>query len=84
MLFFSEAFISVAQFPMTPWLAFCQNVAPEAWQTRGNILLGLMWLISGTVIYCLLIGAIGVPLLMLIEKWRESRHQRLDTDPGVT
>ena len=40
-----------------PSFAVCQAVTPSAWQAKGNILLGLMWLVSGVVVHSMLIGA---------------------------
>lgn len=41
-----------------------------SWQTQGNILLGLTWLISGIAVYCLLIGAAGVFMLAVADRLR--------------
>ena len=59
-LLFERAFLEVAEPMLNPWLGFCQAVTPEAWQTRGNVLLGLAWLLSGLAVYSVLIGAIFV------------------------
>jgi len=60
LLLFDRAFLGVTEPMLNPWLGFCRAVTPEAWQTKGNILLGLGWLFSGVVIYSMLIGAIFV------------------------
>lgn len=50
----------VAEVVLNPWFALCDAVTPDAWQTRGNILLGLAWLISGVVAWGAVIGALCV------------------------
>ena len=59
-LLFERAFMGVAEPMLNPWLGFCRAVTPEAWQTRGNILLGLGWLFSWVAVYSVLAGAIFV------------------------
>ena len=46
----------VAETLLTPWFAICRAITPISWQTQGNILRGMMWLVSGVVVYSMLIG----------------------------
>ena len=59
---------SVIEPLMNPWLAICQTVTPEAWQTDGNILLGLGWLVSGALVYSMLLSAVILAIRGLIVK----------------
>ena len=53
---------------MNSWFPICQALTPIEWQTKGNILLGLMWLVSGLAVYSRTIGAILISDLGLAKK----------------
>ena len=74
-LLFDRTFIGLAEPILKPWFGFCRAVTPEAWQVRGNILLGLGWLFSGLEIYSMLIGAIFVVSAAGMEKLREPEQE---------
>jgi hypothetical protein len=42
-----------------PVFEVCRAITPQAWQTLGNIPLGLTWFLIGTIVYGM-IGAIAV------------------------
>lgn len=42
---------------LEPWLALCRAVTPEAWQTRGNAPLGLLWLLAGMLAGSMVLAA---------------------------
>jgi hypothetical protein len=67
-LLFEQAFVEAAELVMQPWFAFCRVVTSEAWQTQGNILLGLSWMFSGVFVYASLIGVVGVAFLEMRKK----------------
>jgi heme/copper-type cytochrome/quinol oxidase subunit 2 len=46
----------IADFVLAPWFYICIAATPQSWQTQGNILLGMMWLMSGLVVYSSIFG----------------------------
>ena len=80
LLLFDRAFLGVTEPMLNPWLGFCRAVTPEAWQVRGNILLGLGWLFSGVVIYSMLAGAIFVVSAAGKEKFREPKKEAVKNE----
>jgi len=42
------------------WFPICESLTPIKWQTKGNILLGLIWLISGLAFYSMIIGLVFI------------------------
>ena len=64
---------------LAPWFAFCSAITPLSWQVRGNILLGMMWTLSGVIVYSMLISAAGVGLSSVMEKLRRpgKRHDKV-------
>ena len=68
LILFEQASTKIADFVLTPWFAICRNITPASWQVRGNILLFMMWLISGVIVYSMLIGVTVVRLLAIVER----------------
>ncbi|NNE91892.1 MAG: hypothetical protein HKN23_09620 [Verrucomicrobiales bacterium] len=68
LLFFDRQAVEIAEVIFEPWFRFCEAVTPEAWQVRGNILLGLGWLISGIAVYSVALGGLIVTGVALICK----------------
>jgi hypothetical protein len=75
LLLFAPAFLEVVEPMLNAWLGFCRIVTPDAWQVRGNILLGLGWLFSGVVIYSMLAAASFIVSAAGIEKLREPKKE---------
>ena len=48
---------------LEPWFALCRWMTPEAWQTRGNVMLGALWLVSGVTAYGLLLAIVLVAVM---------------------
>jgi hypothetical protein len=44
-----------------PVFEICRAITPQAWQTLGNIPLGLTWFLGGTVVYAI-VGAAAAML----------------------
>ena len=72
-LLFERAFVDLVEVVMQPWFAFCRFVTPEAWQTLGNIPIGLFWMISGVLVCAFLLGAIVVALIGIWNKTSTSK-----------
>ena len=53
---------------MNSWFPICQALTPIEWQTKGNILLGLMWFVSGLVVYSIAVSAIFIFISDLVKK----------------
>ena len=53
---------------MNSWFPICQALTPIEWQTKGNILLGLMWFVSGLVVYSMAVSAIFIFISDLVKK----------------
>ena len=64
--------MGVTESVFVPWLKLCAAVTPEAWQVQGNILLGLGWLVSGVVVYSLIVGALVAAVLAAVRRSRKS------------
>ena len=71
-LLFQQAATSIAESLLEPWFAICRTITPVAWQTTGNALLGLLWLLSGIVVYSMLIGALGVVGWTIADRMRKA------------
>jgi len=71
-ILFERASIDLAELILKPWFGLCRAVTPMAWQTQGNILLGLMWLVSGVVVYSMVMGAALVGILTVAEKSKKT------------
>jgi hypothetical protein len=69
-LLFEKQFVSLSIVVLEPWFILCTALTPEAWQTKGNILLGLSWMFSGVIVYAGLLGAVCVAFLSMVEKLR--------------
>jgi len=67
-LLFEQAFVDMTEVVMQPWFAFCRLITPDAWQTQGNIPLGLSWMISGVLFYASLLSATAVGLVVIWNK----------------
>jgi hypothetical protein len=67
-LLFSREFMTLADDALRPWMKVCQMVTPAGWQVRGNILLGLLWIISGLAAYSILLGLL---MAMASHVWRK-------------
>lgn len=80
LLLFAPTFLEVVEPMLNAWLGFCRIVTPDAWEVRGNILLGLGWLFSGVVIYSMLTGAIFVVSAAGIEKLREPKKEAVKNE----
>ncbi len=50
----------ILEFVMNPWFNFFSAITPNDWQVRGNILLGLMFLISGLAFYSAILSGIWI------------------------
>jgi len=68
---FERSSMDIAEVLLAPWFVICRVVTPLAWQVRGNILLGMMWLFSGIVIYSMLMSGVVVACLAL---WQGKRQ----------
>ena len=75
-ILFEQTAVQVAEALLGPWFAICRAVTPTSWQTRGNALLGMMWLIAGIVVYSMLIGAACVIGLSVADKLRRPDKER--------
>jgi hypothetical protein len=53
---------------LAPWFSVCAAVTPDAWEAKGNIILGLVWMVSGLVAYCILISAALVVVWAVLNK----------------
>ena len=53
---------------MNSWFPICQTLTPIEWQTKGNILLGLMWFVSGLAVYSMAVSAIFIFISDLVKK----------------
>ena len=73
---FAPTFLEVVEPMLNPWLGFCRAVTPEAWQTKGNILLGLGWLFSGVVVYSMLAGALFVVSAVGMENFENHKKRQ--------
>ena len=73
---FVPTFLEVVEPMLNPWLGFCRAVTPEAWQTKGNILLGLGWLFSGVVVYSMLVGALFVVSAVGMENFENQKKRQ--------
>ena len=71
LILFEPASTKIADPVLTPWFAICRNITPASWQIRGNILLFMMWLISGIIVYSMLLGVTVVSLLAIVERRRK-------------
>ena len=69
-ILFERDATEVADTLLAPWFAICHAITPIAWQVRGNILLGMMWFVSGVIVYSMLIGIASVVFLATMEKLR--------------
>ena len=49
-----------------PWLALCRSITPEAWQTQGNIPLGLVWLLAGMLVVSMVLAAAGLGMVTFL------------------
>ena len=56
-----------------PWFLFCEAITPQVWQTKGNMLLGMMWLLSGIIAYSATTGALIVAGLSFSDRIRKQR-----------
>jgi len=54
---------SALELTLQPWFGFCQWITPEAWQTRGNVLLGLLWLATGITVYGVVLSILPVAIM---------------------
>jgi hypothetical protein len=70
LLLFDREVVSIFEPLLRPWFGLCCAITPDSWEIQGNILLGLMWMISGVLVYCILFGAIATVLLSAIERRR--------------
>jgi hypothetical protein len=53
---------------MNSWFPICQALTPIEWQTKGNILLGLMCFVSGLAVYSMAVGTIFIFISGLTKK----------------
>ena len=53
---------------MNSWFPICKVLTPIEWQTKGNILLGLMWFVSGLAVYSMAVGTIFIFISGLTKK----------------
>jgi hypothetical protein len=53
---------------MNSWFPICQALTPIEWQTKDNILLGLMWFVSGLAVYSMAVGTIFIFISGLTKK----------------
>ncbi len=74
LLVFQRSATSVADSLMTPWMTFCEMITPASWQTMGNVLLGLLWLVSGIAVFSMFVGATCVASLAVIDRLRTRAH----------
>ena len=59
---------------LEPWLALCRRVTPEAWQTQGNVPLGLLWLLAGMLVGSAALAALGMGVSVLARGRRTPRR----------
>ena len=72
---------SVIEPVMKPWLSICAAVTPEAWQTEGNIILGLVWLVSGALVYSMILSAL---ILVILSTFTRMKAADSDHHTGTT
>ena len=68
LVLFSRTATSIADSLLGPWFAVCEWVTPASVQTKGNMLLGLLWVVSGIVLYCAIFGSACAAFLAGVEK----------------
>ena len=75
LILFERTSMEIAEALLAPWFAICRALTPLAWQVRGNILLGLMWLSCGIIVYSMMISAAAVGLVVGMEKLRRPNRK---------
>lgn len=80
MILFERTSTRMAEFLFAPWFTICRAITPVEWQLRGNILLGMMFLISGIVVYSMLVSAAGVGFLALVARLRRPQPSQDTND----
>lgn len=78
LLAFDRFTIALLEPMLDPWFALCGLVTPDAWEVRGNILLGMAWTLSGVLAYGALAGGIVTGFVALVEGVRKKADR-----PGV-
>lgn len=74
LILFQRAATSLAETLLAPWFTICEMVTPIEWQTAGNALLGVTWLIPGVVASSLCIGAVCAVGMATIDRLRKASH----------
>ena len=67
LLAFDRFTISLLEPLLKPWFAFCGLLTPDAWEVRGNLLLGMGVMLSGVLGYSMLLGGIVTGLAAFFE-----------------
>ena len=62
-----------------PVIWLCEACTPVAWQTRGNILLGLGWIGIGIMVYAVIFAIATILASDAWHSWATQRH----AEPGV-
>jgi hypothetical protein len=57
MLLMGRPATNAAEAFLDPWFVACSAITPDSWETQGNIIMGLIWVVSGAVVYSILISA---------------------------
>lgn len=76
-LVFQRTATDIAEVRPKPWFGFCESLTPSAWQSQGDSLLGLGGLVSGVLIWSLLVGAVGVLGMIAVEGLRDRIEGKL-------
>lgn len=58
LILFPKLITSIAYRFLTPWFEFCRFVTPDSWEITRNSFAGLLWLVSGLFVLCILAGAV--------------------------
>jgi hypothetical protein len=73
MLVIGRPATAFAEALLNPWFMVCSAITPDSWEPRGNIIMGLMWMVSGFVVYSILISAALVIVWSAIERYQRER-----------
>ena len=67
-LIFDRAATPVLEFLLSPWFAICEALTPAPWLLGGNLLPGIIWLLSGVAVYSIFLGTIFVLIRTSIKR----------------
>lgn len=74
MLVMGRPATDAAEALLDPWFVVCSAITPDSWETQGNIIMGLIWVVSGAVAYSILISTALVVVWWALGG-RQSKHK---------